>query len=135
MERDITHRCGHVERRFLSGYWNCDRDREAARLKRLNCTACAAEAKRAASVAKAAAAREQLADMRLPPLTGTPRQVAWADGIRLEQLAALRRTAPTAVHPAVAMVDARWWIERRSASAATLAATLGAMPTIASSGA
>ena len=132
MERDITHRCGHVERRFLSGYWTCDRDRDAARLERLKCTTCAAEAKRAASLARATAVQEQLADMRLPPLTGTPRQGAGADGIRLEQLAALRRTAPAAVDPAVAMVDARWWIERRSASAANLAATLGAMPTVAS---
>jgi hypothetical protein len=132
MERDITHRCGHIERRFLAGYWNGDRDREATRLERLKCTTCAAEARRAAYVANAATAREQLGDVRLPPLTGTPRQVAWADGIRLEQLAALRQDAPAAVDPALAIVDARWWIERRSASATSLAAAVADLPGIAS---
>ena len=108
MERDITHRCGHVEHHFLAGYWVCDKERDAARLERLKCTACVAEAKKAASVARVATAREQLVGVPLPPLTGTPRQVAWADSIRLEQVAALLRAAPTAVDPAVAMVDARW---------------------------
>ena len=124
MELDITHRCGHVERRHLAGYWAGDMERDAVRLERSKCTACAAEARRAASAAKADAARQQLADMQLPSLTGSPRQIAWADGLRLEKLAALRRSVPTALDQAAAITDARWWIDHRTASAAAIAATV-----------
>lgn len=129
MERDITHRCGHVERRFLAGYWAGDMDRDAVRLERLKCTTCAAEARRAASASKADAARQQLANMQLPSLTGSPRQIAWADGIRLKKLAALRRLAPTALDPAAAITDARWWIDHRTASAAAMAVAVDASTT------
>jgi len=119
---EITHRCGHAELRCLSGHWAYEKERDAERLKSRNCTACAATAKRAASAVKAAAAREQLAGVRLPALSGSPRQVAWADDIRLEKLAALRWAAPAAVGPAAAVADARWWIDHRSASTTALVA-------------
>ncbi|WP_174297354.1 hypothetical protein [Sphingomonas bacterium] len=122
MDRIITHGCGHAESHIVGGYWVADRDREADRLARRKCTACAAEAKRVAAGKAQLAARDQLGPVELPPLSGSPRQVAWAETIRLQQLAALHRAMPDLATQAARLEDARWWIEHRSDTVTQIAA-------------
>ena len=121
MDRIITHSCGHAEHRIVGGYWAADKDREAGRLARRKCTSCVEEAKRSAAARVQLAALEQLGPVRLPPLSGSPRQVAWAETIRLQQLAALHRASPHVVEQAARREDARWWIDHRSDTAVQLA--------------
>ena len=122
MDRIITHSCGHTEQHVVGGYWACDRDREASRLARRKCTGCAAEARRATAAKMQLAARDQLGAVQLSPLSGSPRQVAWAETIRLQQLAALHRALPDIVAQAARLDDARWWIDHRSDTVAQIAA-------------
>ena len=122
MDRIITHRCGHAEHHVVAGYWVADQDREAARLARHRCRDCVEQAKQVAAAQAQSAAREQLGAVSLPPLRGSPRQVAWAETIRLQQLAALCRAMPGIVEQAAQLDDARWWIEHRSDPVARIAA-------------
>ena len=126
MDRTITHSCGHAESHAVAGYWVADQDREADRLARRKCTGCATEARRLAAAKVQLAARDQLGPVELPPLSGSPRQVAWAETIRLQQLAALHRTMPDLVTQVAPLDDARWWIEHRSATTAQIAALVAA---------
>lgn len=122
MDRIITHSCGHAEQHFVGGYWVCDRDREADRLARRKCTSCATAARRTAAAKVQLATREQLGVVQLPPLSGSPRQIAWAETIRFQQLAALYRAVPDAAIQAAHLEDARWWIDHRSDTIAQLTA-------------
>ena len=124
MKREITHSCGHKEQHYVTGYWICDQDRDAARLARRRCTICVAEAKQTAAAKVRAAARERIGAVELRPLTGSPRQVAWAETMRLQQLAALHQAVPDAVSRAASLDDARWWIDHRSDTAAQIVACL-----------
>ncbi|KQM30935.1 hypothetical protein ASE59_07580 [Sphingomonas sp. Leaf10] len=65
--------------------------------------------------AEAAAHRAAIAGHALPPLTGSARQVAWADTIRAERLARLLRSHPTCIDDLATRVDAKWWIDHRQA--------------------
>ena len=136
MDRIITHSCGHQEHHFVPGYWACDRDHNAARLAWRKCTSCRAEGRRTAVVRDQLAAGERLGAIDLPPLSGSLRQIAWAETIRRQHLAGLRLAAPGVVEQAARLRDARWWIEHRSYTAAQIAALVvvqvdlpaGAMP-------
>lgn len=92
-----------------------------ARLKRRKCAICAGEARRIAASRAELVAREQLGAVRLPQLSGSPRQVAWAETIRLQLLAALHRAMPDVVARVAGVDDARWWIEHRSDTTAQIA--------------
>lgn len=76
-----------------------------------------------------------MTEQELPPLTGSPRQVAWAEDLRARAIQDLRvfretkpglgrglalmlyhRDGPDAVDAAIlAQTDARWWIDGRKA--------------------
>ena len=85
--------------------------------------------------------------MELPPLTGTPKQIAWAESIRARLVATMdAQVRETEAHSAMQMIGcsaamqllldrqrryfaaakaqvaARWWIERRDWGVAQLAA-------------
>ena len=91
-------------------------------MSRCKCTNCATEAKRIVAAKVQLAAREQLGAVQLPALSGSARQVAWAETIRLQQLVALHRAAPDIVIQAARLEDARWWIEHRLDTVAQIAA-------------
>jgi len=97
------HCCGHPRRHHVGGWCVADEDRAAARLARKRCPACTATD-----------AETLVADPALPSLAGSPRQVAWAEAIRRDRLAAIRRIDPVAAARVAAVVEARWWIDRRS---------------------
>ena len=113
MEREITHSCGHVERHFVGGVFASDGDAQARKLARMKCKPCFKAGKQAKADVQAEADRATLAEVALPDLAGSDRQVAWAVSIRLERLALLQRTTPGRVPDFVAIVDAKWWIDHR----------------------
>lgn len=127
MEREITHSCGHPQRHYVAGFYAADRDREAVRLSRRPCASCWRRRCQASAEAQAGPGGEALHGVTLPPLSGTPRQVAWAEDIRRRHLTALPRLEPGAIDGVAAAINAAWWIERRTAPALTIVAHLGAV--------
>lgn len=141
MAVDIKHSCGHSEPHHLLSSNAAERDRKAAWLKRQPCRACQ-------RVAEQAAATETEQALGLAPLTGTPKQVAWAMTIRakmVDELADMRgklianakrqieagKLSPEQMAiemqkltqyeaTILGQTDASWWIDHRSASAADL---------------
>lgn len=127
----IPRSCGHTEEVQIQGTdVRGERDRRAARAAERPCAACLDEAREAESAQHA----RQAAEMGLPPLTGTDRQVRWAQTLRIQgvdQVAQLRAEVATFVaqHPdragEAAELDraldasihrqtaAAWWIEHR----------------------
>lgn len=75
--------CGHTERRGVTGINSRDIAAKAAWMAdTLTCAACRDTARQAADAARLAATANS-------DLTGTPKQVAWAEDIRTKQLAEL----------------------------------------------
>lgn len=114
----ITHSCGHTSTVQIGGTVN-SRDGQVARLESQPCWECQKQAASQAAAAKAT-------DMALPALTGTPKQVAWAETIRIDkvrQLQALKNTinadAPESdkliaiIDARVAKTNATYWIDNR----------------------
>lgn len=88
----LTYACGHTTREQLYGPM-AQRERTIERAVERLCPDCyraKIEADRAAESAAAAAAAQAEG---LPALTGTPKQVAWAEAIRAKQAPALRELA------------------------------------------
>jgi len=117
MEREITHACGHVATHQVYGLSTFDTEREATKLARRKCKACYTEV----SAARAEAALAGVADLGLPDLIGSQRQVAWATTIRAEKLALRRTASPDSIERLTMMTDAKWWIDRRGEKPAALA--------------
>ncbi|TVV76950.1 hypothetical protein [Sphingomonas solaris] len=111
MQREITHSCGHIERHAIYSEFAADGDRQARQVARRKCTPCY----KAGKAAKAAADRALLDGVDLPTLIGSEKQVNWAATIRTERLAVLHRANPTALTSFVAIVEAKWWIDNRTA--------------------
>lgn len=121
MYRDIAHSCGHIERHLVGDYLT-GADRKARQLARQRCRPCFAAEKEA----QASIDREALQGVDLPALTGSEKQVAWAEKIRVERLVLVGRDHPGAVAAIVEIVEAKWWIDNRKVSPARLAGTIQA---------
>ncbi len=113
----ITHVCGHTEEVNLFGK-HADRERKIKYLESIDCRACW-------DAEQAAKAREA----GLPELTGSPKQIAWANGIRNRILA--EADSCIKVHPdwpntaewltgLKQETQSRWWIDHREAKASML---------------
>lgn len=96
--RDLVHRfrCGHTTPIAVHSRYNYDRY-HAVRLRDLVCPECQARTDQAA---------EQAAEMGLPALVGTPKQVAWAETIRAHYI-------ETGGEAFLGENSAKWWIENR----------------------
>lgn len=77
----ITYTCGHTDRVNLIGPHR-SRERRIATLESGLCFDCY-------KTASHAAAREQAAELELPPLVGSEKQIPWAETLRVKQLTAL----------------------------------------------
>lgn len=82
----VTRSCGHEETVQLTGPHKAREYRLTKEAERL-CGECFAEARRSNNAAAAAAAQEK----DLPVLTGSPKQVAWAESIRQNAIAHMDR--------------------------------------------
>jgi hypothetical protein len=129
---DITRTCGHVETVNITGTdAHGERDRRAEWEATKPCRDCLHEAHAKAN----AQAAQVAAESGLPDLTGSPKQIAWAQSIRLAALAEIpdyarkllarypdpatrdRLVAALArilTRIATAHTDARWWIDNRT---------------------
>ena len=76
MKREVTYHCGHSETRSFSGSHSA-RDAYMEKLSREDCPAC-----------RAARAATRSADAGLPTLTGSDKQIAWAEQIRQQAVTA-----------------------------------------------
>lgn len=126
---EIRHRCGHTTEQQIYGTdVRGERERTAARLARGLCPSCTAEQRAAEHAVATAAATEAAAAESLPALSGSQKQVAWAETIRRTVLDAMTTEAaaviakdPTRIdvdlvtrygHQAFArQTDAAWWID------------------------
>lgn len=101
----ITHSCGHSETVQLYGK-HTDRSRYMDNAERRQCRDCY----NASLVAKTA-------DMGLPALTGSDKQVAWAETIRAKALLNAAESLDDVGAEVMAIVrakeTARYWIDRR----------------------
>lgn len=110
MGHEVKHSCGHAEQHVIFGMFAADIDRQARQLSRRKCTPCY----KAGKATKAMTDAALLADINLPALTGSEKQVSWAETIRVESLALLHRADPARVVIFAAIVDAKWWIDNRA---------------------
>ena len=76
MKREVTYHCGHSETRSFSGRHSA-RDAYIEKLSREDCPAC-----------RAAQAKTRSAAAGLPTLTGSDKQIAWAEQIRQQAVTA-----------------------------------------------
>ncbi len=124
MHREITHSCGHVERHLIVVQFAYEGDTKARQLERRKCTDCYRAGKESKAADQAAADDATLADIDLPALVGSEKQVDWAGKIRRERLAAaLREDSETARRVAM-QAQAKWWIDNRNADLAAISLPL-----------
>lgn len=127
MKYTITHACGHTQDRQIYGTDTRGQRGDKARwLESQPCSDCSRvqrERERAEESERAAA---HAAAEDWPELSGTPRQVAWAQTLRADAVAACDQRADRAGPPAAdelrrawrrmmvsRYTDASWWIEHR----------------------
>lgn len=130
MDHSITHACGHLQIHHVLGFTQ-QQLRKVARLEMAVCESCRQAAKRASSAAAVAEQAATLAHLVLAGLTGSPRQIAWAETIRTACLTSLLANSidgtPAACMACAAVSEAKWWIDYRNLPLADLAArALGA---------
>ena len=122
----INRSCGHEERIQIYGPER-DRDGKAEREARKLCGECYRTAKLAESKIAGEQAVAATADRPLPALSGSEKQIAWAEQIRAQAIlhgeASICRwpeRLQTVVLPAYragleAKIEAKWWIDHRPA--------------------
>jgi hypothetical protein len=124
----VTHTCGHEVEHALFGPYE-GRRRRIEELTGNPCPECAQAERAEATAAANAVAAKAASEAGLPELTGSEKQIAWAETIRMKAIAeaeaAIARTATTPerqeqVAPLLAKLkaqdQARWWIDSRSKS-------------------
>lgn len=121
----ITRACGHTESVQIAGKTS-DRDRQVAHEESRLCYACYQAQKAAERAAESAKAAAEAATSGFLALTGTEKQIAWAETIRKAHHDSLTAAAANAITPAIkdlfdeeiqrymAETSAHAWIERRN---------------------
>ncbi|HEY5834921.1 hypothetical protein [Streptomyces sp.] len=114
MKYTVTHTCGHAATHDIYGpNTQGQREYKAGRLAEGPCPDCRAAARAERHDQQVATALDT-AQTAMPALTGTPRQVSWAETLRERALARLVDD-PAAVRHAATLTDATWWIDHRNA--------------------
>lgn len=125
MDHTITHACGHVQIHHVLGFTQ-QQLRKVARLEIAPCATCRQAARQANSKAASTEQITALKDFPLANLSGSPRQVAWAETIRVTRLSSLLADredgTPEACGACAAITEAKWWIDHRDLPLADLAA-------------
>jgi len=123
----ITHSCGHDEVHNLTGKYS-DREHRAEWLADSLCSECYQAKIDAERSAAAETARKQANESGLPELTGSEKQITWAEQIRSEILAGVddvkakietapddtqRKMATDALAQVLAQSESSYWIDNR----------------------
>ena len=124
MKTNITYACGHEGTVQLYGK-SADRERKKAWMeKNAVCPAC----QTAEREKKARKAIQETADLSLPALTGSPKQIEWASGIRAEKVQEARKYLDPGLPKEfqekarkfydwyISQTEAAWWIDHRNDS-------------------
>jgi hypothetical protein len=124
----IAHSCGHEVEHTLFGPYEGRRGR-IEELTGNPCPECEQAKRTEATAAANAEAAEAASKAGLPKLTGSEKQIAWAETIRMKVIAqaqdAINRTATTPARQAQvapllaklkAQTNAAWWIDNRTRS-------------------
>lgn len=128
MKTAIEHVCGHTTTADITGpSTHGQRERKAEWLATQLCPACARAQRDAAHRQQAEDAAHTVVASHWPALTGSEKQIAWADQIRvaavadMEQRLTKQLTADVAeqalaywTHAALRQTDASWWIDNRA---------------------
>jgi hypothetical protein len=131
----ITHACGHEEEHDIGGPIE-DRESRADWLNMTDCTACWKKKKHLEREEQSIAAQREARKAGLPPLRGTPRQIAWGETIRMERMRYAKQMLCQAEAKEFINTEqsdqclaylsgreeAKWWIEHREASLAEVIA-------------
>lgn len=121
-KRDIEHACGHVQTHYLYKRMT-ERQRKEDWLKTTLCTDCYRDEQRKEALA-------QVADLDLPTLTGSEKQIRWADTLRAGRVIETRKyvdetltskykvrdrdlTVAMLVGLLTASSASKWWIDNR----------------------
>ena len=120
MNWEVTHSCGHIENHLIVADFAYVAETRARQLKRRKCASCYRTGKAAKAAEQAMSDEAALADIALPALTGSERQVAWAENIRSQRLAATVRKDLEAARRFSAQAEAKWWIDNRDADLAAV---------------
>lgn len=133
----VKHSCGHAQTHQLYGR-HAERERKLEWLETTLCSDCFVTERDAQHAAESATAAELNAAAGLPSLTGSEKQIAWAESIRskflteLDGLVAKLSPAPELsevaageIRDAIVLLaneprqqsEARWWIDNRNRSA------------------
>ena len=133
MDHTITHACGHVQIHHVLGFTQ-QQLRKVTRLESAPCDSCRQAARQASRATYGAERAAALAHLALASLSGSPRQVAWAESIRVTRLTSLLADhdngTTDACRSCAAIVEAKWWIDHRDLPLADLAAGAIAAATI-----
>lgn len=113
MNWEVVHSCGHIETHSIVADFSYVAETRARQLKRRKCAACYGTSKAAKAADQAITDSATLAGVDLPVLSGTERQVAWAETIRRERLAAAMRKDADAARFYFGQAEAKWWIDHR----------------------
>ncbi|WP_242120289.1 hypothetical protein [Sphingomonas lacusdianchii] len=121
MEQQIVHACGHEQVHVIYGF-DTQVARKARWLRTTKCRACFVADKKVEQTEAAARDSTTIAHLDLPPLTGSERQVTWAETIRINRLAKLMTSPHTSAEAdcdlCLRIYDAKWWIDHRDLSPA-----------------
>lgn len=114
----ITHRCGHEAAHDINGHYAADCCRLAERLEHQDCLSCRTAIKQA----RVAAYAQQVGALELImcQLSGSIKQIQWAETIRVTRLAKLCRSNRFGLNRLAEVPDAKWWIDHRSVDDKTL---------------
>jgi hypothetical protein len=115
MYRRITHACGHMQDHHIEGFTN-QRERKKRWLASPQWRSCFNTQKQAEHADAAARNGLSIDHLTLSALTGTDRQVSWAESIRAQRLAACIATdlGGDIVEVLMAGQDTRWWRDHRN---------------------
>lgn len=127
---DVTYSCGHTATVELYGK-HSDRDNKIAWMEREGiCPECYKRQQQAKRAAETAAAKE--ANVGLPTLEGSEKQIAWAETIRAKFAAELNAKGfkfemtetdaklKNALNATLYNTSAKWWIDNRMLGAQSL---------------
>ncbi|VWX49301.1 hypothetical protein [Novosphingobium sp. 9U] len=129
MYHRITHACGHMQDHHIDGFTS-QRERKMRWLTSTQCRSCFNTQKRAEQAEVAAQNDLAIAHLARPALTGTDRQVSWAESIRAQRLATCIAAGSDAhiVEVLRAVQDAKWWIDHRELTNEELRNAAACMP-------
>lgn len=119
MKYSVTYACGHTKTVQLYGK-NSERERKIAWMETIICPDCYKAKLEAEREAENEKSKEAAVQRGLCELSGSPKQIAWANTIREKWFTAAEEEMDTA-HPdakaifsyAGQIAEARWWIDRR----------------------